>query len=137
MKALKTLLKVRKYEVDQTLNNIKKLENELEDTKKTLKQLEEDEKQEIVKCSKAQFFAALESYLKYNREQQAEHQKQILYIENRIFTERHKLSDQFNEMKKVETLIADQNAKAKTIASKKEISQQDESNIMKYGNKST
>lgn len=132
MKALKTLLKIQTYKVDQILKIIKGLERALYNQKNALTTLEQNEQAEMKNCSQVEFFSHLESYLRHNSVEQSNCHNEIRNLENKLFNERSKLKEEFNEMKKIDILLEEKKKHQKLEGDRKHSSQQDELNIIRY-----
>lgn len=132
MKALKTLIKLNKNQLDKTLRQIDLAEKEkarLEQKKKTV---EEEVEEEIQKYSKSQYAYMLDRYLENSRKILKRIDVQILQASLSIDKLRSVLSDQYAELKKFE--IALDNKKKLEAAKLKKIEDKfvDEFNTNKF-----
>lgn len=132
MKALKTLIKLNKNQLDKTLRQIDLAEKEkarLEQKKKTV---EEEVEEEIQKYSKSQYAYMLDRYLEISRKILKRIDVQILQASLSIDKLRSVLRDQYAELKKFE--IALDNKKKLEAAKLKKIEDKfvDEFNTNKF-----
>ena len=132
MKALKTLIKLNKNQLDKTLRQIDLAEKEkarLEQKKKTV---EEEVEGEIQKYSKSQYAYMLDRYLDNSRKILKRIDAQILQASLSIDKLRSVLRDQYAELKKFE--IALDNKKKLEAAKLKKIEDKfvDEFNTNKF-----
>ncbi|MEM6339098.1 MAG: hypothetical protein AAF673_04150 [Pseudomonadota bacterium] len=132
MKALKTLIKLNKNQLDKTLRQIDHAEKEKARLELKKKTVEEEAEAEVQKYSKSQYAYMLDIYLENSRKILRRLDAQILQTSLSIDKLRSVLRDQYAELKKFE--IALDNKKKLEAAKLKKIEDKfvDEFNTNKF-----
>lgn len=132
MKALKTLIKLNKNQLDKTLRQIDHAEKEKARLELKKKTVEEEAEAEVQKYSKSQYAYMLDRYLENSRKILQRIDAQILQASLSIDKLRSVLRDQYAELKKFE--IALDNKKKLEAAKLKKIEDKfvDEFNTNKF-----
>jgi hypothetical protein len=132
MKVLKTLLKLRKKELDDLLIQIANLEAQEENLKLELRLMLEAAAQETVQYNSTEYAFMLEQYLSHVRKQEKLYKKQIADLVIKIDNMRDCLFDQFTELKKLEITLARRQKAARLLLEQKENKDLDEATTLRY-----
>ncbi len=133
MKSLKTLIKLRRKEIDSILKQISiadKRKDELGFSLVQLLQTAESEKQSYRASS--QYASMLEKYLEHVRKQEISYKQQISHLLHQIKIMREKLHDEFTELKKLEIILERKEQAQKKMLLKAENNERDELTILRY-----
>lgn len=133
MKSLKTLIKLRRNEIDSILKQIAAADKQKDELGLSLVQLlyaAESEKQSYRAIS--QYASMLEKYLDHVRQQEASYQQQISNLLYQIQTMREKLYVEFTELKKLEIILERKEQHQKKMILKAENNERDELTILRY-----
>jgi len=127
MKALKTLIKVHKRNLDVLQRKIASLENQRAQLERLIERLQEELKQEIVLAGKTPemgaFFGDFAKRIKTRQEQVYE---EIASLEEKIAVVRDEIREAFSEIKKFEIALENALRRHKQEANRKEINELDE-----------
>jgi hypothetical protein len=134
MKKLKTLIKLHKNQVDQTLKEIAQFNSTRVMREEKLATLSKEMYSEAEKFHASEYGPVLENYLVNAREFKANIEQEIYDLERQISQAQILLHDQFSELKKYE--IALKNRLQDLVETERiiEIKEIDELNIIKHSN---
>jgi flagellar export protein FliJ len=132
MKALKTLIKLNKNQLDKILRQIENVEAEKLRLELKKKRMEDEVEAEVQKYSASQYAYMLERYLENSRKMLQRIDAQILQTSLSIDKLRSALRDQYAELKKFEIALDNKKKLEATKLKKTEIKFVDEFNINKF-----
>ena len=132
MKALKTLVKLHKYQLDKLLEELHKIELRRHKAMLELRRLEEEAHEEVKSFIHSEYSFALDAYLTNSKNKQGECNRNIKIFDKETEKLKQETYDKFTEFKKIEIILKKKKEYLKYLAFKKELSVQEEINTIKY-----
>lgn len=132
MKNLKTLIKLHKNNVDNTLKDIAKLNGHKELMEKRLFEISEKMNLEASQFASTEYGFALDAYLTGARLAIGKLKQNISGLDIKILDAQLLLQDQFSELKKFEIALKSRQDALKESEDAAEVKEMDEMNIQKF-----
>lgn len=132
MKNLKTLIKLHKHKVDNTLKEIAKFNASKDLMEKRCILLSDEMQVEISKFASTEYGFVLDNYLQNARASIDQLRNNIASLNQKILMLQEILHNQFSELKKFEIVYEKRKQHEKEILDAAEVRAIDEMNIMRY-----
>lgn len=132
MKNLKTLIKLRKLNLDKLLLELSKIENHKDQVEENLVQLAARMNVETERFYGTEFGFALDEYITNARKKREEFLNLLVVLEQRANGIKAKIHDEFGEMKKFELALKNRLSQAKKLEERLETKEFDDISIMRH-----